>query len=488
MNTEAFYSTYYYNDGIIHAGQAKTKDGFCNTIGLVPFTSNPSVSDFDGSVPLSGITGEFFRLVSGTDEQFEEYCEAEDKVRAFITQQKGMKDDVAARFCEVMKDLMNIDGKFNPIDSSFLRYAPCDTVFRNGKNVPSKYGDGQKKLAQYLYAMLDDYVDISLSKPSNLFSDTIQQALSMSEFPRIQKDSQKYYILPFVKRQFLDDLKWLLDQENSVIIGNIDMFLYFYCCYSVVQTIVRLDASNYHKMSDDTPVPFFFILDHEAASEKRDVVRQGWSRKLSDDYIRKLYGRMQAVDMLNTLVSVDGKPIGLYPELAQEFSRSPLDADVRAQCETILEYCKDGKLAVLTARKTSASKADDITKEHDLSVDSYDVFFQKLEKVCREFQSFEYHVKMVKRLLNLMRVRLLQTRRGRGKAVLVLDEEMLILMIALATRGTRCKLKDMYEKLKMYGICFDVATRKAVEENLLKLNLLERRSDSGDAQYVKIVL
>ena len=95
---------------------------------------------------------------------------------------------------------------------------------------------------------------------------------------------------------------------------------------------------------------------------------------------------------------------------------------------------------------------------------------------------------MLNRVNNLMKVRLLQTRQGRGSSVLVLDEDMLTFLIAMVTKEERCKLKDMYEKFKEYGIRFDLHTRQAIEDQLLKLNILERKSDSGEAQYVKIVL
>ena len=48
--------------------------------------------------------------------------------------------------------------------------------------------------------------------------------------------------------------------------------------------------------------------------------------------------------------------------------------------------------------------------------------------------------------------------------------------------------EDLYEGFGKYGVAFDYDTKAAIENYLLKLNLLERKSDSGEAQYVKIVL
>lgn len=66
MNTEKFYSKYYYLDGEVHDDSGKTEDAFHETINLLPFPTKTSSSDFDSSVPVRGITGEFFRLESGT--------------------------------------------------------------------------------------------------------------------------------------------------------------------------------------------------------------------------------------------------------------------------------------------------------------------------------------------------------------------------------------------------------------------------------------
>jgi DNA phosphorothioation-dependent restriction protein DptG len=87
-----------------------------------------------------------------------------------------------------------------------------------------------------------------------------------------------------------------------------------------------------------------------------------------------------------------------------------------------------------------------------------------------------------------MKINFLQIRRGHGHAVLVLYVEMLEFLIALLTREEPCMLKDLYKKFEIYGIRFDLHTKQAIEEKLLKLNILERRSDSGEAQYVRIVL
>ena len=65
---------------------------------------------------------------------------------------------------------------------------------------------------------------------------------------------------------------------------------------------------------------------------------------------------------------------------------------------------------------------------------------------------------------------------------------MLTFLIALFTKGNKVKLDDMYKRFNNYGIHFNRYSRLAIEDYLLKLNLLDRKSDSGEAQYVRVVL
>ena len=489
MKVDRFYKTYVYNPG--STTNDKVSDPFHESINILPFTANLSISNFDSSCGIRGITGEFYRKNSNEAIQpiYNYEVDVEECVTEFLFQQR-MKQEQIDIFKLVMKDLMCLDGKFVPFESSFLKYVPLDYIYKKNKVSISKYGDGQSKLADYLYSMLDDKFDLSISHTGNLFSETIQEALSNKIQGQKDKRVNNYFILPFIKRQFLSDLKWISQKEDYVILKYIDLMLYFYCCYSITQSILRLDSNN--KLESDlyNPEELYYILDFESASDRRDVVKKGWAHKIPDDYLMKLYGRMQTIDMLNVLLTDDGDtPIGIYPDILKKLKETPFDDKIKQECEEILMYCRNGKYNALKARSSGNSKkVDSIDVVNDLTVSSYEEFIHKLESICKGYQSFEYQGRMWARVMNLLKIRFLQTRSGRGNTVLVLDSEMLVFLIAMITKEEKCKLKDMYKMFRSYGINFDLNTRTAIENILLKLNILERRSDSGEAQYVNIVL
>ncbi|WP_144029313.1 DNA phosphorothioation-dependent restriction protein DptG, partial [Paenibacillus campinasensis] len=53
---------------------------------------------------------------------------------------------------------------------------------------------------------------------------------------------------------------------------------------------------------------------------------------------------------------------------------------------------------------------------------------------------------------------------------------------------TKIRLKKLFEEFGLRGIIFDRDTQTAIIEYFEKLNLLEKKSDSGDAIYVKAFL
>lgn len=477
MDFQRFYDKY-----LNHS--EKERDPYNVSINLLPFITNVSTSKFDGTCGLKGITGEFFRDLKGTDTSISDYVrDAESKV---VSELEGNDVSLSTieRFKDVMKDLMSSDNQFVPIEASFLQYYSLD-VKENGKI--TKYGAGQRRIATYLSSMILDKTTYGgITTPSNLLSQIIKNALDRAEQPAKEK-RDSYYILPFVRRQFEEDLKWFLSKDDYVIIKYIDLFLYFYVCYSVAQTIMFLDACNMVEKDLEQPEPCYFVLADEPASEKRYAVTQGWTSRFKSRYIEKMYGRMQAVDILNTIAKANEEEIvGLYPNLLKRFSNVPFDNNKQV-CSDVLEYYNREKSEILKSRDSETNRGH-IGEDFDCTIDSYEEFFKKLESLCMKLQSQTYQSKFSSQIIDLFKIRLLQQRRGRGQAVLVLDEEMLPFLIALFTRERRTKLKDLYGKFAEYGIHFDMKTKEALAQQLQKMNVLERKSDSGEAQYATVIL
>lgn len=466
-----------YNEHYHQGG--KFIDNWQEGIKLLPFNSNPS-SAYDKKCGIQGTTGEFIRLWDNDStkpiEDFE--MSALEPIREYLAFKKQMPSTQISEFIQMIRDIMYINGNLNITDSAFLKYLPLvPNDERISKKDKKKYNDGQKKLANYLYSMLSDEMQFfGHHENKNLFSKILHEALSPFGGTSDEAKKKDYVILPFIRKSFERDLQWMLEQEESVKVKYLHLLLHFYACYAVTQTIVRISTKDRSDCS--TPAPFYFILNSERASVNHDAVLRGWSYHIPKSSLDKLYGKSQALDILN---SVLGSNVGFYNNILEKLNETEFE-DNHALCNELLSKYQEEKREVFNRRTSESSSIEKI----DIDVHSYDEFITTLEHLCTGLQSPSYISRMRKKVIDLLSVRFLQSRRG--NFVLVLDNEMLTFLVALFTKSKKTKLEDLYKLFNNYGIHFNRGSRLAIEEYLLKLNLLDRKSDSGEAQYVTVVL
>jgi len=78
---------------------------------------------------------------------------------------------------------------------------------------------------------------------------------------------------------------------------------------------------------------------------------------------------------------------------------------------------------------------------------------------------------------------------GNAGRTLCIREEWLLLLTKLSIKSKgKVKLNELWKEFERRGIYFDKFSRERIVEYFEKINLLEKKSDSGDAQYVRSVL
>lgn len=471
INIDAFWESYY------DKKKNKLVDNWQEGIRVLPFSSNPS-SAVDRGAGIEGPTGLFFRILENEEvSEIEDPQSTERAVETYLSSQKKMSEQQVATFIDIMKDILFINGSLNITDTSFFKYLP---IVPNDESIPKKtrdkYKSGQTKLANLLCSLCENEIDFSDHDNTNLFTKVLKEALGSvnTGCGKGAKATEAYYVLPYVKKSFNEDLKWLMSLDSSVIIRHIHLFLHFYICYELLQSIPKL---TYKNRNTEKKEPFYFILQSEKASASHDGVRN-WKAKMPKSLLDKIFGHSQALDILN---SVLGRSIGFYKEIIDSLVQTPFEENKDA-CESLLNIYQKEKRNVFSNRSSESASIGEI----DTSVSSYEEFVKKLEQLCVGLQSPSYISRMRKKIIDILSIRFLQLRRG--NYVLVLDNEMLLFLIAMITKSKRVKVEDMYNKFNEYGIIFNLGTKTAIESYLLKLNLLDRKSDSGEAQYVKVVL
>ena len=62
------------------------------------------------------------------------------------------------------------------------------------------------------------------------------------------------------------------------------------------------------------------------------------------------------------------------------------------------------------------------------------------------------------------------------------------MLVAVSITEERVELKQLWKELENRGVWLDHHSKEEVVKMLDKLNYMEKKSDSGDAQYVKSIL
>lgn len=113
--------------------------------------------------------------------------------------------------------------------------------------------------------------------------------------------------------------------------------------------------------------------------------------------------------------------------------------------------------------------------------------FETLFKCLKEGTSSTVADKFGKNIEDLASSTFLK-RRGSIGYVLNLKHDFVLLLVAISVKDERIPLNQLYKEFEKRGIALDYYSRQELVNLLDSHNILDKKSDSGDAQYVKPIL
>ena len=81
----------------------------------------------------------------------------------------------------------------------------------------------------------------------------------------------------------------------------------------------------------------------------------------------------------------------------------------------------------------------------------------------------------------------LKNRGSMGKT-LTLKKDMLILLTSLIVKDEKMLIKDVFSEFEKRGVFLDRYSKEEILQFYEKMNILDKKSDSGEVKYVKPVL
>ncbi len=443
-------------------GKLTHKQG--NYFKLFPFITTPNspiVEDLDKLV------GRILCHIEGIKPHDVSVEDLIDKLKKKTEIQVGQED----AFHEIIKQLFfDENGLIRPINIRFLEQIITEE-------------SSEKRIADYLVDVLGrkdqlklmiEKTNTSLMARSNVLESLVFGQLS---FEKKQNDDYlKYYrVVNMFVAKFEEDFAYILESNSRTREYLVPLFEFYYFAYTS-QTCLQLD--RFFEGERESIVPLFFSLDWEKTSLSRKCYTEGW--QILQGSVRRIFAHSITLEILNLTESTSNRVdyIALkeyltdHPELDQVLEKDieTLTDKYRAaitDCPEMNELIRDYQHSTTEDEVKYLFDSVKVQFENTGRERAYDSYANKFESYCSKF------------LKN----------RGRSGLILNLTEEMLIFLTKLSIKNNETmRLVEVFSEFEARGVFLDDISKDQVAKYYEKLNLIEKKSDSGDAKYVKRIL
>lgn len=435
----------------------------CNEFKLLPYAANEKtlVSNFNG------VIGAFSRIICNKELKNEFNVEEFiDNVVEYVAEFEG--NTSKENFKDIVKTMfIDKDNKLVDFNIKTINYISAT--------------NSDEKVARFLYSVFfSEELKSEVERYYDRKVDNILYQLVLKSLPELKEKSTpveeyKCY-LPFVKELFIKDFKFLL-KDDELYKNSIKRFLAYYYVFYVSQLAMKLN--QFEKADLKNPDKLYFSLGWESISKNRTAYAYGL-QKLKV-YIETLFSHAITLEFLNH--NNFESQLG-YKELFEVFNEAGeegIERQIDDLCNQYIQRRQDGKISwtdFKVKRSNSGNRAFD--------------------KVYKLFEAVEYQFKDSTRsrandAYKNWFVKFVQDnfgkRRGSLGYSLNLNEEDIILLTKICINDNKkLKLSVLFDEFEKRGISFDRDSQIKIVQLYEKLNLLEKKSDSGDAQYVRSIL
>lgn len=388
----------------------------------------------------------------------------------------------------ISKICNDVDFNDNPANENSFREILKDIYFVDDKSLKCtglntyKYTNSSKndhKISEYIVSALCDKEKIKMSLSQKSAScGNLMDNLFISHLPQLKSrnDTKKYLsLMPQISECFTNDLIFLINDNNSEFSDMIQLISYYYFFYT---SQLILNLNRFCKSTMDI-IPVYFCMNWEKTSKSRACQTQGWHQ--IDIKRNTMFSHAVLLEMLNQ-TNLDKKFTyrDIY-ELYENSSNSNKDAIF---CE--IEQLKRDYRTQYAEQDGFIYKPDNYKKGdiESLIRGFFDDIMLQFEMTVRSRANEAYQ----KSFYEFCRNNFLQNRKRNGLMLVLNDEQLVLLTKVIIGEKTQMRLNKLFDEFEKRGIYMDKDTRSCVVEFYEKLNLIEKKSDSGDAQYVKGIL
>ena len=436
-----------------------------NRFKLFPFVTQPNSEPV---LELEPLVGTFLCMVEDRTAKAITASELSDLLRKDTDIEAGRED----LFDDMIRQLFfNPDGTVRPLNLELLEQIISNETSEN-------------RIAEYLVDVLGDKAilnaEVVKAKQKALTTSNVLEKLVLSKLQYEQGNSEDHELLYFritnsLKGAFEEDFAYLLENPKRAredLVSLLELYFFTYTSQASLQLNRFLDGER------DENIPLYYCLEWEKTSQSRRCFTEGWPKLQSA--IEKIFAHVVVLEILNQ--TEPGSELVDYIRIAELSQTDTADMEIGMQIDKITGCYRAAitdcpEMNVLTKETTSQGYTADAIKylfdsvriqfENTVRERAYKSYANKFESYCHKFLKS----------------------RGRSGLMLNLTEETLIFVTKLCIKNQeQMRLKDVFKAFEKRGIFLDSLSKEQVANYYEKLNLIEKKSDSGDAKYVKRIL
>lgn len=266
-----------------------------------------------------------------------------------------------------------------------------------------------------------------------------------------------------------------LSQYKDYFLTSFPLLTHYYVFMYACQLVF-----NFERFTDSTfdeVHPLYFTLEWESVSKRRKAAGELEGLRYIKEKAINLFPHIHTISHLNhnslNPPNSEGKRSFIpYYELQQKIQAMGHEYEK--------DYLNELKRWIV---EYSRLKNIEPKKEPEDLAAAFKALFQCL----REGMSSEVIDKYGKNLEDLGSGQFIKSRGSTGQ-VFNIKHDFLLLLTAISVKNKRIPLNDLFLEFRKRGIALDRYSKKEIITLLDKLNILDKKSDSGDAQYVKPIL
>jgi DNA phosphorothioation-dependent restriction protein DptG len=464
-----------------------------NSIKLTPFKTTPPKDIIEDLMSFQGVVGECFRLSTEKEfgKSFQKNVESSFNTNFKNHILENLIKKVQTNKPEELLDIVN--NLFFEENNSLLKFNKKMLPFMNFHNDEQRVKDVSLFFYDiFLNAGILKNGELSTSGNNNIFYQLLEDCLPVLEKRKVSKKTIQYSnIFVEITKLFEEDLMFIALNEESFLKSIEDLFKYYYFFYNT-QLAYRFSTFG----ESDELKKVFFSMDWETLSGTRLAYNFGWKTLEYD--ISKIFAHVFTIELLN-YITIDDERLGDYNSITLKWD-TLLDIEKDELISKISALSDFYKPLVETYKKpfnigegwgkceTQLSEKL-LSKQFDsrLTREIYCLFYRvnyQFENSGRKKPYSDYS----DNLKTFCKINYTKTR-GRLGVTTVLNHEALLFFTKLCV-GTedKIRLNRLWGKLEQRGLTFDEKSKDEIIKLYERINLLEKKSDSGDAQYVKSII